>query len=145
MSGRKRLISDAAITAAGYIAFCAAIMLLTDCTSIMPLVRHTLRGESSYPTNLLMVGVNIASAAALMAVAYLCGETRRTGYLLGLGVICALAVAARIFSDCSVINDFLCVVNAPFSIATDFFARWPVLLISSLLISCIAYSNAKSE
>ena len=145
MKRAKRIVIDAIIMAAGYLAFCLVVMLLTEYTSIIPLTRETIFSSKKYATNLATIGVAIATAAGISAVTYNFGDKKRAGILLGIFGLCVAGVITWAVSASLTENPTLICINAPFSIATEFFGGFPLLLILSAFLSLIVYLKARAD
>ena len=145
MKGAKRIVIDTIVMAAGYLAFCLFVMLVTEYTTIIPLTRETIFSSKKYATNLVTVGLAIATAAGISAVSYNFGDRKRPGFLLGIFGLCVAGVVIWAASGSPTENTALIFLNAPFSVANEFFGGFPLLLILSAFLSLIVYLKARAD
>ena len=145
MKRAKRIVIDAIIMAAGYLAFCLVVMLLTEYTTIIPLTRETIFSSKKYAINLATIGVAIATAAGISAVTYNFGDKKRAGILLGIFGLCVAGVIIWAVSGSPSKNSALIFINTPFSIANEFFGGFPLLLILSAFLGLIVYLKARAD
>ncbi|MBQ5884880.1 MAG: hypothetical protein IIW79_00500 [Clostridia bacterium] len=145
MKGAKRIVIDTIVMAAGYLAFCLFVMLVTEYTTIIPLTRETIFSSKKYATNLVTVGLAIATAAGISAVTYNFGDRKRPGFLLGIFGLCVAGVVIWAASGSPTENTALIFLNAPFSVANEFFGGFPLLLILSAFLSLIVYLKARAD
>ena len=145
MKGAKRIVIDTIVMAAGYLAFCLFVMLVTEYTTIIPLTRETIFSSKKYATNLVTVGLAIATAAGISAVTYNFGDRKRPGFLLGIFGLCVAGVVIWAASGSPTENTALIFLNAPFSVANEFFGGFPLLLNLSAFLSLIVYLKARAD
>ena len=145
MKRAKRIVIDAITMAAGYLVFCLIVMLITEYTTIIPLTRETIFSSKKYATNLVTTGLAIATAAGISAVTYNFGDRKRPGFLLGLFGLCVAGVVIWAASGSPTENTALIFLNAPFSVANEFFGGFPLLLILSAFLSLIVYLKARAD